>query len=381
MRLSLADLTSAAAVQAALNEHGRLGQAEFLKVYGFGRSREYVVRDPRTGEWADSKAVAGVALAFQYPGTGGLHAADFSGGDATVVPKLIELGFEVRRITEIQGSDWLADEVALIVADYLAMMMYELAGQRYSKAAHRRQLMARLPGRTESSIEFKHANISAVMLELGFPYLRGYRPRANFQRSRLVDEVERQVAHHQLLDNAAIDAVKRPAAAIEVVDFTKVRAEAPMRSASIKESASAYGRAPIQRDYLQREAQNRSLGLAGEEFVLHFEQWRLLQAGAGQLAERVVHASKVEGDGLGYDIRSFESDGVERLIEVKTTTFGDRTPFFVSANEVRFSSERGEVFHLCRLFDFRAAPRFFTLDGPIDQHCYLDATTFRASFG
>jgi hypothetical protein len=381
VNLSLADLTSAEAVQAALDEFSSLGQEAFLARYGFGKSREYVVRDPESGRWADSKAIAGAALVFQFPGRQGLRAEDFSGGDSTVVRKLQSLGFEVRRISDITGSDWTHEEVALTVADHLSMLTKEFSGQRYSKTNHRRQLMSRLPGRSEGAIEFKHANISAVMLELGYPYLRGYQPRANFQRSVLLEEVARQVARHEILDAAALAVVQRPAATAELVDFARVRTEAPRREQVARESVPACERAPIQRDYLQREAQNRSLGLAGEELALQFERWRLVQLGAAQLAERVVHASRVEGDGLGYDIRSYEADGMERFIEVKTTTFGDRTPFFVSANEVSFSRERADAFHLYRLFEFRTSPRMFTLNGSIETNCQLDATTFRASFG
>ena len=147
-----------------------------------------------------------------------------------------------------------------------------------------------------------------------------------------------------------------------------------------REPSAAYARKAIQRDYLQREALNRSLGLAGEAFALQFERWRLAELGAGQLADQVVHASLDEGDGLGYDIRSFEHDGRPRFIEVKTTSFGERTPFFVTANEVRFAREQAPQFHLYRLFDFRVAPRMFQLDGPIEQHCMLDAANYRASF-
>ena len=88
-----------------------------------------------------------------------------------------------------------------------------------------------------------------------------------------------------------------------------------------------------------------------------------------------------EGDGLGYDIRSFESDGRARFIEVKTTSFGERTPFFVSANEARFARDHSERFRLYRLFEFRTAPRLFELSGPIESHCLMDAVTFRASVG
>ena len=93
------------------------------------------------------------------------------------------------------------------------------------------------------------------------------------------------------------------------------------------------------------------------------------------------HVSALDGDGLGYDIRSFEPDGRKRYIEVKTTGFGERTPFFVSANEARFARDHQDQFRLYRLFDFRSVPRLFELAGPIEQHCLLDAVTFRASFG
>ena len=382
MSPKLSDLTSAAAVQAALDEFNALGQDKFLAKHGFGKAREYVVRDPRLGTWADSKAIAGVALAYQFPGSEGLSAGNFSGGDATVHARLTALGFEVRQIKEIVGSDWNEEEVALTVVDYLRMLTYELSGQKYSKTAHRKALLRHLPGRSPQAVEFKHANISAVMLELGFPYLRGYKPRSNFQRSRLLDEVERQVTRLPLLDEAALVAVQQPAVVAECEDFSKVLAPAPRTETTVREPQKAYGqRTAIRRDYLEREARNRSLGLAGEQFAIRFEQWRLAELGAGQLAGRVKHVSKEQGDGLGFDILSFETDGRERFIEVKTTTFGERTPFFVSANEVRFARETGQQFHLYRLFDFKAAPRLFEMAGPIEQHCVLDATTFRASFG
>lgn len=381
MARRLSDLTSPEAVQAALDEYARRGQAEFLDIHGFGLARDHVVLNPKTGEWADSKAIAGVAYGYQFPESGPFRASEFSGGLATVVARLMALGFEVRSVDAIRGTDWSAHEVALIVADYLAMLTSELTGQAYNKAARRRLLLDRLPGRSESSIEFKHANISAVMIELGFPYLRGYKPRSNFQRGVLVNEVAAQVSRNALIDDVTLDAVQRPAANAEVLDFSRVKTDAPKREVAVREPAAAYARAPIKRDYLEREARNRSLGVAGEHFALQFERWRLFQLGVPQLAEHVVHVAEQEGDGLGYDIRSFESDGNERFIEVKTTSFGERTPFFVSANEVRFSKDRASQFHLYRLFDFRAAPRLFQLDGPIELHCNLDATTFRASFG
>jgi len=263
----------------------------------------------------------------------------------------------------------------------MAMLLLELAGQPFNKTAHRRHLQQRLPARSSGSIEFKHANISAVLLEMGYPYIRGYQPRANFQRELLVDVVGRHVQRHRLLDDLTRSAVERPAVVAEHADFERVLTQPPPRpTLAVREPPPKHLQVPVKRDYFAREAQNRSLGEAGELFALKFERWRLVQQGVGQLAEQVRHVSVEDGDGLGYDILSFEPDGQERFIEVKTTGFGERTPFYVSANEASFARDQRDRFRLYRLFDFRASPRLFELVGPIEQHCQLDAVTFRASF-
>jgi hypothetical protein len=97
------------------------------------------------------------------------------------------------------------------------------------------------------------------------------------------------------------------------------------------------------------------------------------------LAERIEHVSRTQGDGLGYDILSFEPDGRERLIEVKTTSFGAMTPFYASRREVATSEERREHFLLYRVFKFRDLPRFFFLAGSLRESCVLDPTQYRAT--
>ena len=365
---------TAAAIQAAHDEFSRLGQTSFLAKHGFGKARDFLVRNPETGDLCDSKPIVGVAFGIQNPKGGVLGPSDFSGGEATVANKLRDLGFEVIRI----GDDWTREEIDLIVSDYLSMLTLELIGQPYNKAAHRRTLVARLKGRSDGSVEFKHCNISAVMIQIGFPYLRGYQPRSNFQRL-LMEVVVEHVKRTQTLDEAAVSAVQRPAQAPDSTDFSRVRTEAPRRANKVAEEAVTYA-SPVKRDYLEREARNGSLGRAGEEFALEFERWRLIQLGNPRLADRVEHVSVTRGDGLGYDLLSYETDGRERFIEVKTTAFGQTTPFFVSANEARFARQNEPSFHLYRLFEFRSSPRLFELAGAIERHCQLDASTFRASF-
>ena len=372
------------AIEGAMDEFVRIGRDAFLEKYRFGPARDFFVMHEPTGQACDSKAVAGAAYGLEFPTEGPLRPQDFSGGQATVVKLLRSLGFDLTDVdispTSNRDRAWTRHENELIVADYLQMLMKELAGQKYNKAERARSLMPLLNARSKASIEFKRANLSAVMIELGFPSLQGYKPRSNFQRDGLVDVVSEQVRHLPLLETAAALAMDRPAEVPESVDLRDLRSEPPARRFKTEEMRPAYQRRGIKRDYFEREARNRSLGTAGELFIVQYEQWRLASLGVGQLAEKVKHVAHDIGDGLGYDVLSFEPDGRERFIEVKTTAHDAATPFFVSANEVEFAREQWERFRLYRLYHFRTSPKFFELPGAIEQHCYLDPSTFKASF-
>src|SRR5690606_31188342 len=132
------------------------------------------------------------------------------------------------------------------------------------------------------------------------------------------------------------------------------------------------------RDYLAREASNRSLGEAGEQLVVEYERRRLLGQGCPRLSEKVEHVSSTKGDGLGYDILSFDVSGKERFIEVKTTSFGNLTPFYVSTIELAMSKHRAEQFRLYRLFDFRARPRMYNISSNLEINCGLKPVSYLA---
>lgn len=280
------------------------------------------------------------------------------------------------------GTDWSRDEVEAAVSDYLDMLARELRGESFNKAAHNRRLQHLLARRTKGAIERKHQNISAVLIEFGYPYVDGYKPLCNFQRSLLPQIVEKRLSvstdlQHliETVVNAPVDKTQIPTDLLSLC-VPPPKANPDDRVPRLKELASRVGRAS--RNYLEIEARNRSLGRAGEELVMQFEHERLWTAGKRKLAERIDHVAVSQGDGLGYDILSFETDGRERLIEAKTTRFGPLTPFFVSRNEVNFSGEQRDVFHLYRLFKFSEQPRLFQLPGFLQKTCRLDAVQFSA---
>src|SRR5277367_2194717 len=92
------------------------------------------------------------------------------------------------------GKPWRDDELDAIIADYFYMLNAELSGRSYVKARHSAALMVQI-GRTHRSVEFKHQNISAVLDELGLPWISGYKPKRNYQAA-IFDAIDRYLSSH-----------------------------------------------------------------------------------------------------------------------------------------------------------------------------------------
>ncbi|NCU42596.1 MAG: DUF3883 domain-containing protein [Candidatus Moranbacteria bacterium] len=95
-------------------------------------------------------------------------------------------------------------------------------------------------------------------------------------------------------------------------------------------------RTPRKIDWEELNAKRKKTGLAGEEIVMNIEKKYLISINRDDLAQKVKHRSKEQGDGLGYDILSFFEDGREKYIEVKSTTGGLGSSFYLSRNELEF---------------------------------------------
>ncbi len=275
-------------------------------------------------------------------------------------------------------ADWSELEVDIIVDDYFQMLQEEIRGLAYSKTAHRNKLLNFLQNRNEGSIEFKHQNISAVLVNNGLPYISGYKPRGNYQKL-----LEEKVLAY-LVKDAAIEkdfnafANQQIEVKPRLIEYEKW-IDTPPRSSIIQEPADNNYK-PKKKNYLELEQRNHSIGFAGEELVFEYEKWRLINAGLPKLAKEVKWISRDDGDGAGYDILSRKVTGEDIFIEVKTTTLGKDTPIFFSKTENDFSNDYKDAFHLYRVFNVKQQPKMFSRAGRFKDMCSMEPTNFKGIF-
>jgi hypothetical protein len=270
------------------------------------------------------------------------------------------------------GTDWQNDELDAIVADYFVMLDADIARRPYVKSQLSRALMAQI-GRTHRSVEFKHQNISAVLDELGLPWIPGYKPKRNYQNA-IFDAIDRYLTHHPAILGAV------PVAAPAAMPASTVFVDAPSLAAQTVPVPDRLRCLVRKFDPVERDYRNRSLGRAGESFVLDLERRLLAGAARPDLARKVRWVAAEDGDGAGYDVLSFDERGRDRLIEVKTTNGSARTPFYLSRNEREVADERPEDWCIYRVHLFAKQPRVFTLAPPLEEAVHLRPETWRASF-
>lgn len=278
---------------------------------------------------------------------------------------------------ERSGKPWSNEEVDLTVRDYFEMLIKWLDGRKFNKTDHRLALQPRLQGRTEASIEYKHQNISAALFDLELPYLPGYRPARNYQqllRAKVLELLDGDPSLRARLVGAATT-VQPPNLA--EIDINSVFVAPPKPNRRISSNVRNQQRTGPPIDFGILDAQNRALGAQGEQYVLDLEKKRLLTANREDLASSVEMVSQTRGPDAGYDIRSFEKDGTEIHIEVKTTNGSNNTPFLITLNEVRASEALCESYRVYRVFDFSQEPKIYVLCGSVRQSCSLEPQLFR----
>jgi hypothetical protein len=222
-----------------------------------------------------------------------------------------------------------------------------------------------------------------VLVNYGLPYIDGYKPRFNYQQ--LLEQVvlERLAIQPAFFDEIGKSPVLEPATP-PTTDFSRLHRLIEPPPGPVGAGVSRQPAEPSARrsDFVQRDAENRRLGRMGEEWTLTFEERRLHDVERRpDLAKRVEWVAETRGDGLGFDIQSFNADGSPRLIEVKTTGLGKDFPFVVTANELRVSQREAASYQLYRVFSFAKTPRVYMLPGDLQQTCRLEPRQYAAWAG
>ncbi len=112
--------------------------------------------------------------------------------------------------------------------------------------------------------------------------------------------------------------------------------------------------------------ENKKLGDSGEELVMKWEREKLKNY--PDLLKKLERVSE-KNDYLGYDIRSFDTNGKEIYIEVKTTKGGKSSSFIVTSNEYMTSRKYATKYKLYRLYNYNpiSGADCFILEGDLSK--------------
>jgi uncharacterized protein DUF3883 len=122
-------------------------------------------------------------------------------------------------------------------------------------------------------------------------------------------------------------------------------------------------------DWMARQRENMVIGNLGELLVVQNEKEKLQRLNIEKVPE---HVSKTQGDGLGYDILSYNDLGEEIYIEVKTTTGAFDKSFYITENELQCSKRKGDKYFLYRLYNYNFntdSAKYIIRSGNLEDLC------------
>jgi len=152
--------------------------------------------------------------------------------------------------------------------------------------------------------------------------------------------------------------------------------EAPDKTKSYAKNKKSFQGVHI--NWERKLSGSKGLGDAGEEIVRKYEVEKLQRFKLNDLAEKVEKRL----DGVGYDIQSYNEQGEEVHIEVKTTQRGKDEPFYMSLNEREFLKQYPENYFLFRLYDFNFknhSASYYILSGKELLHAEFTSINYEVS--
>lgn len=115
---------------------------------------------------------------------------------------------------------------------------------------------------------------------------------------------------------------------------------------------------------------NTKLGNKGEDIIVEQEKRNLINEGRKDLADKVYATRNIAGNAERFDVLSYDVEGNEKYIEVKTTKGGLNSAFHISEREVEFSHQYGDKYHLYRVYNLNEKTKtadYEIVKGPIKR--------------
>jgi len=267
-----------------------------------------------------------------------------------------------------------------------------MAGEVYYKVSNEALALAMWP-RDENGKPWKYTfflkNLRYISIPMqAFNLMVGYKPNFIVQgfthlTDVRIDAIQKQFGSvENLLDQFSNEASEEIPLSNEAVYVNisediqpEIISKVSVKPRRIQEiSKPKTNKKPFKTDYLERSRTNAVTGSKGEELVLMEEIKRLEDTGHKDLALKVKRVS-VDDDTLGYDVLSFDQDGSERYIEVKTSAKkSTNIRFFMSQNEHDASRTLNNyyIYYVDGINDIK--PRITQIKDPLKNNYFLVRT-------
>ncbi len=190
------------------------------------------------------------------------------------------------------------------------------------------------------------------------------------------EEIIRQERNQIEESEKSDEVIKEKRNQIEEISFEDIIVREKSKNKS--KSQTSRGKA----DYNKINLSKEKIGKDSEKLVYDWEKERLKKEQREDLANKVFWESEENGDGAGYDIKSFEKrngEYVEIYIEVKGTNKSVNQAFDISINEIEASNKYGDRYFIYRLGEiYSDVPKFYKINGKIEDNFELEAVNFKA---
>jgi len=148
----------------------------------------------------------------------------------------------------------------------------------------------------------------------------------------------------------------------KVIDFTEVEDFIPVTKKK-RDSNSSNGQTSNRR----YSKASQKIGNLGEEFIYNYERKILLEGNRPDLAEQVIwHANFPPNRTPGWDITSYDLNGVKRLIEVKSSTGKNISSVVLTSKEWKMAQEaaNAEFYYIYLVSTVLSKPKIQILKNP-----------------